>query len=473
MSYLKIKYYSEPHPSTDQGWTDQMQDIFHEILFFIFLEKVEHNFCYLCHHSIMSFSSPTKRSRSQEYTNHDYIVGACTSEREVTENVHRVPIVALADLSDDVRRRLPSQGTVVVKKCDITAYMYEVNKMQTFTSVAPTLYMAFRHHSNFYIVMEEFPGQTLAQWLMDGNVLCPSACEVLVNTLVQAGCHHWDLNFGNIIVHEDMFHVIDFGPIPYRDAITHIEPTDESRKNARVTMMNDIMSRWESWKNFNPVHTSRPLKTAGRPSLVPPDVEIFIKNLLAKTPTMMPRVCAAAVWYKFPNIRDQGITQKQLRHKVSALKAKAKATKETTLWKPTGNHDVVDVKDDVDDCIEDAVAATPTLLFAAPSNQHDGFDTFFNLFRYRRTASLSTRDMVYLYTKWCRDNQQPHFVTKKEAINVLSRAANNRGYGYDANEKLFTGCLPKQHIPMMGGNLTAPIHKKRVSRLPIRFRTLM
>jgi hypothetical protein len=40
MSYLKIKYYSEPHPSTDQGGTDQMQDIFHEILFFIFWKKL-------------------------------------------------------------------------------------------------------------------------------------------------------------------------------------------------------------------------------------------------------------------------------------------------------------------------------------------------------------------------------------------------------------------------------------------------
>ena len=332
------------------------------------------------------------------------IVGACTPERAV--NV--VPVNALADLSEDVRQRLPAQGTVVVKKCDIDACRYEVEKMLMFSSVAPTLYMNFIHDSNCYIVMEQVPGQTLAQWLAQDqdHVLPPVACHALVDTLVEAGCHHHDLNFGNIMIHDGAFRVIDFGPIPYKDGITRIKPTVEAKEMAKASMIKDMRERW------------------------------------------------MAVLEARANEDAQSAT-------------KNNDTNDTEDTKNTNKENSSNAKyEDVPTNLKrDAISSTPTLLFAAPGNRNDGFDEFFKLFQYSKTATMSTQDMLYVYNKWCRENRQPRFALKKTAVYELAKAATKRGYGYNANKKQFTGCFYEQRIPKLGQQVV-PTNPKRVSYKP-------
>lgn len=392
--------YHRPTPSIGWGWDTSDTRFLSRRFVGLFFGKPDPKFLHLCASGIMNFSSPVKRNRTDHYENYDIIAEACTPKRELAHNVYKVPINALAGLSDDVRNLFPTQGTVVVKKCAIDAYRYEVEKMRMFSSVAPTLYMNFIHGSNCYIVMEEVPGQTLAQWLAHGNNLPPVACHALVDTLVEAGCHHHDLNFGNIMIHDGALRVIDFGPIPYKHAITRIEPTVEAKKMAKTSMIEDIRQRW-----------------------------------------------------------------------LAVLVARANEDAQSA----TGNRDTDDAEDideesssdaecedDPTDLEQDAMYATPTLLFAAPGNRNDGFDEFFKLFQFCKTATVSTRDMLYMYNKWCRDNRQPRFAVKRIAVHALRMAANNRGYGYDEDKKLFTGCSHEQHIPKLGQQLV-PTHPKRVS----------
>lgn len=347
----------------------------------------------------MSFSSPVKRNRNNDFENHGMIVGACTPKRELARDVFKVPVNALADLSEDVRQRLPAQGTVVVKKCAIDAYRYETEKMCMFSGVAPTLYMKFIHGSNCYIVMEEVPGQTLAKWLTEGHTLAPDACHALVDTLVEANCHHHDLNFGNIMIHDGAFRVIDFGPIPYQDGITLIEDTAEAKTMAKNSMIKDMRERW------------------------------------------------MAVLEARANEDAQSAKPSE-----SHVESPSNKNHEKDTSKMHDGHELS----------QDAMYAIPTLLFAGSGNLNDGFDEFFKLFQYRKTATVSKRDMLWLYDKWCRDNHQPRFAVKKTAVHLLGMAANNRGYGYDATKQLFTGCYHEQHIPKLGQQLV-PTHPKRVS----------
>ena len=173
----------------------------------------------------------------------DTFDAACRAGRQLAHNVF---VVETDKLPVGYQERVSSRNCVVKKVHSLTA-KEEVINLQRFCRVAPELYWAFKSDTgNTYITMEFVEGQTLDTYLGQGNAFPREEIDNMLHMLLSDGCHHPDLNFGNIIVvkgHDDSIYlrVIDFGPVPFPRNHKWLRFDSDFLQS----MQNDIDRRWK------------------------------------------------------------------------------------------------------------------------------------------------------------------------------------------------------------------------------------